>query len=82
MKSLVWQQNRRQKVFNEGGFTFVQWSLTFENLNKHHCFIILHISIRGLDVCFRGAKPTKDPVVTGLYGKTSACFINAADSEK
>jgi len=29
----------------QGGFRFVQWGLTFWNLNKHHCFIVLHISI-------------------------------------
>jgi len=28
--------------------------LTFWTLNKHHCFIVLHISIwgRGLELCF------------------------------
>ena len=64
MKSLVWQQNRHQKVkvFNRlGGLTFVQWDLTFWNLNIHHCSIVLHISIRGwLQLCFGGVKPTKD----------------------
>jgi len=44
LKCLVWQQNRHQKVFyGLEGFTFVQWGLTFWNLNKHHCFIVLHI---------------------------------------
>jgi len=57
--------------------TFVQWGLTFWNLNKHHCFIVLYISIweGGLELCFGRAKPTKDPVVTGLCGKTSAWFL-------
>jgi len=45
MKSLVWQQNRHQKVCGgfyicgSGDFTFVHWGLTFWNFNKHHCFI-------------------------------------------
>jgi len=29
MKGLACQQNRHQKVFYRGGFTFVQWGLTF-----------------------------------------------------
>jgi len=60
----VWQQNRHQKLsIGELYGTFVQWGLTFWNLNKHHCFIVLHISIwkGGSELCFGGAKPTKGP---------------------
>jgi len=43
-------------------FTFVPWSLTFWNLSKHHCFIVLDISIEGdLELCFGGDKLTKAP---------------------
>jgi len=54
MKSLVWQQ----KVLSAlGGIAFVQWGLTFWNLNKQHCFIVFHISVwRGLELCFGWAK--------------------------
>ena len=66
MKNLVWQQNHHQKVsIGElySTFVFVQWGLTFWNLNKHHCFIVLHISNweGGLEICFGGGKPTKGP---------------------
>jgi len=64
VKNVVWQQNRHQKVcIGELYSTFAQWSLTFWNLNKHHCFIVLHISNweGGLELCFGGAKPTKGP---------------------
>ena len=48
MKSLVWQQNRHQKIFYRlRGFTLVQCGLTFWNLNKHHYFIVVRIQIRG-----------------------------------
>jgi len=35
------------------GFTFVQWGLTFWNLSKHHCFIVLDFSIGGIEALFR-----------------------------
>jgi len=42
----TWCGNRtvtRKPSIGKGGFTFVQWGLTFWHLNKHHCFIVLHI---------------------------------------
>ena len=40
----------------------MQWGLTFWNLNKHHCFIVLHIQFgRSLELCFRGIKPKPPP---------------------
>jgi len=30
-----------------GGLYIVQWGLIFWNLNKYHCYIVLHTSIRG-----------------------------------
>ena len=61
----------------------MQWGLTFWNLNKHHCFIVLHISFAGgLELCFGGGKRTKaPPVATGLWQNFSLLF-NALDSEK
>ena len=43
--------------------TFVQWGLTFWNLNKHHCFIVLHISFGRGDWSFvsEGLSPPKAP---------------------
>jgi len=32
-----------ESLYRLGGFTLVQWGLTFWNLNKHHCFVALHI---------------------------------------
>jgi len=44
------------------GFTFVQWGFTFWNLNKHHCFIVLHISIVGTwSFVSEGLSPPKPP---------------------
>jgi len=34
-----------------------------------------YFSLGGLEFCFGGSKPTKAPVVTGLCGNTSACFL-------
>ena len=61
--NLVWQQNRHQKVsIGELYSTFVQWGLTFWNLNKHHCFIVPRISIWEGDWSFVWRdKPTKGP---------------------
>ena len=60
-----------------GDFRFVQWGLTFLNLNKHHCFIVLHISIWGAAWSFvsEGLSHQSPPVATGLCGKTSAYFL-------
>jgi len=80
MKSLVWQQNCHEKVCGElyiGGIfisavglhilKFVQTSLFYSDP---------YFKLGVLELCFGGAKPTKDPpVVTGLCGKTSACFL-------
>jgi len=59
-------QNRRQKVFNIGGFTFVQRLDICEISQKHHRFIVLHSSIwGGLELCL-GARSQKPFVATGL----------------
>ena len=87
MKNLAWQQNRHQKVFYRGALQyiwFVQWVLTFWNLNKHHCFIVLHISIceGGLEFCFGGAKPTKGPRGDWTVWQNFSFLFNPIDSEK
>jgi len=53
----------RKSSIGELYSTCVQWGLTFWNLNKHHCFIVLHISIweGGSELFSGGAKPTKGP---------------------
>jgi len=85
MKNLVWQQNRHQKVsIRELYSAFVQWGLTFWNLNKHHCFIVLHISIweGGLELCFGEAKPPKAPRGDWTVWQNFSLLFNAIDSEK
>jgi len=95
MKSLVWQQNRHHKVYGGlyicavGGLCrgrcIVQWGLTFCNLNKHHCFIVLHISIWGrLELCFGGAKLTKvlPPRGERAVWQNFSLLFNAIDLEK
>ena len=85
MKNLVWQQNRHQKVsVGELYSTFLQWGSTFWNLNKHHCFIVLHISIweRGLELCFGGAEPTKGPRGYWTVWQNFSLLFNPTDSEK
>ena len=63
--------------------TFVQWGLTFWNLNKHHSFIVLHISIwaERLELCFRAAKP-KGPRGDWTEWQNFSLLFNAIDSEK
>ena len=61
----------------------MQWGMTFRNLNKHHCFMVLYILIwgGGLELCFRGAKPTKaSPWRLNYIGKLQLAF--AIGSEK
>jgi len=61
-----------------GGFRFVQWGLTFRNLNK-----LFHISIwGGLELCFGGAKPTKAPRGDGTVWQNFSLVFNAIDSKK
>jgi len=51
---------RRSSV---GDFTFLQGSLTFQNLPKLRWFIVFHISIWGrLELCLRGLSPPKPPL--------------------
>jgi len=57
----AFHQNRRQKVFNWGGFTFVQGELDILNMIKLHCVTVFHIGIWGTWSIVWGAKPTKAP---------------------
>ena len=50
-------QNRHQKLFNIGGFTFVQEAWHSEISQKLHRFIVLHSSIWGLWALFAGLSP-------------------------
>jgi len=55
-------------------FTFVQWSLTFWNLNEHHCFIVLHVSVGGVwNFVSDGLNPSKPPV--GTVWHNVICFL-------
>jgi len=60
-----------------GDFALVHWGLTFWNLNKHHWFIMFHISIRGAwSFVLEGRSPPKPPSGDGTVWKTSACLCN------
>ena len=73
------EQNCHQKLFHR----FVQWGLTFWNLNKHHCFIVFHISIWGcLELCFRGVKPIKALRGDRTVWQNFSLLFDAIDSEK
>jgi len=51
-------------------------------LNKHHCFIVLHISIWGeLGVCFGGVKPPS-PLDDGTVWQNFSLLFNAIEPEK
>jgi len=34
-----------------------------------------YLNSEGLQLCFGGPKPIKDPMATGLCGKASVCFL-------
>jgi len=83
MKSLVYQQNRHQKVLYRGlnicavGFDILKFEQT-------SCFIVLHISIGGtLELCIGRAKPTEAPSLwwRNCLAKLQLAF-NAIDLEK
>jgi len=83
----TWCGNRtvtRKSSIGELYSTFVQWGLTFWNLNKHHCFVVLHILIweGGLELCFRVAKSTKGPRGDWTVWQNFSLLFNALDSEK
>jgi len=62
MKGLPCQQNCHQKVFYRGGFTFVQWGLTFLKFEQTSLFYsALYFNWGSLKLCFGGTKPTKAP---------------------
>jgi len=64
------------------GFTFVQWGLTFWNLSKHRCFVMLDISVGGgaWSLVSEGISPPK-PAVWTVWQNFSLLF-NAIASEK
>ena len=61
----------------------MQWGLTFWNLNKHHCFIVLHITIRrSLELCFGEESPPKPLRGDGTVWQNFSLLFNATDSER
>jgi len=61
----------------------MQCGLTFRNLNKHPCFIVLYILIwGGLELCFGGLSPPKPPRGDWTVWKNFSLLSNAIDSEK
>ena len=84
-ENLVWQQNRHQKVpIGELYSTFVQWGLTFWNLNQHHCcYSASYFDLGGvLELCFGEAKPTKGPPWWLDCVANFSLLFNPIDSEK
>jgi len=84
MKSLVWQQNRHQKVFYRlGGLYICAVGLDILKLNKHHCFIVLHIEIRGeLELVSEGLSPSKTPRGYGTMWQNFRLLFNTIDSQQ
>jgi len=66
----------------KGSFALVQWGLTFWNLNKHHCFILLHITIWGAwSFVSEGLSLPKPPWRRDCVAKLQLAY-NAVDSKK
>jgi len=75
----------RKSSIGELYSTFVQWGLTwFWNLNKHHCFIVLHISTWEGDWSFvsEGLSPPKVPRGDWIVWQNFSLLFNAIESEK
>jgi len=65
MKNFEWQQNRHQKVFHRGALQYIcavglDMILKFEQTSLFYCASYFNLG-GGLELCFRGAKPTKGP---------------------
>jgi len=76
MKSLVYQQDRHQKVLNQGlNISLCSGSWHTKIWTNMFCSASYFNWGGSLELCFGRDKPTEPlPVVTGLCGKTSACF--------
>jgi len=79
MKSLVWQQNRHQKVFCRLGGLYICAMgldvLRFEQTSLFYCASFFNLGGAWSYVSERLSLPNHPNVVTGLCGKTSACFL-------
>jgi len=82
----AWCHNRTvTRKSSIGGLhcTFVQWALTFWNLNKYHCFIVLHISIWGCrSFVSEGLNPPNHLRGDRTVWQNFSLLFNATDSEK
>jgi len=83
----TWCGNRtvtRKSSIGELYSTFVQQGLTFWNFNKHHCFVVLHISIWVGQWSFvsEGLSPPKAPRGDWIVWQNFSLLFNAINSEK
>ena len=79
MKNFLWQQNRHQKVFYMGALQYI-CAVGLDILKFEQTLLFYSASYfnlgGGIGALFqRGYANQRPPVVTGLCGKTSACFL-------
>jgi len=85
MKNSVWQQKCHQKVFYRGA---LQYSCTvgldilkFEQTSLFYSALYFNLG-GGLELCFKGAKPTKGPRGDWTVWQNFSLLFNPIDLEK